>query len=85
MYETLTGSPPYVGATVYEIFQKQMNAKPESLAPFIANRNVCRGLESIIWTCLAKDPTKRYQSMAQLQESLEIVMRNSQKTGLFRF
>ncbi len=84
MYESLTGLPPFIGGTVYEIFQKQISDKPASLTDYIPNKALCKVMETIIFSCLDKDPSVRYQSMEKLRESLEGISRQRLKTGLFR-
>ncbi len=73
MYEALTGRPPFVGATVYEIFYKHMQQKLERIGKVAADPQVSVGMEDIVFTCMAKDPSQRYQSMSDLLESLERV------------
>jgi len=84
MYESLTGVPPFMGGTVYEIFQKQISDKPVGLSDFIPNKPLCKIMETIIFSCLDKDPSVRYQSMEKLRESLEGISPQKLKTGIFR-
>jgi serine/threonine protein kinase len=68
LYFTLTGKPPFDGASVSEILIKLVLEAPEpprSLQPAIPE-----GLEAICLKCLSKDPCKRYPSAAALAEAL---------------
>lgn len=71
MYETLTGHPPFVGATAYDIFFKHMHSKPEPLSNVIDEGDLCERIEAIILKCMAKSPENRYQSMNELRDSLD--------------
>jgi serine/threonine-protein kinase len=71
MYETLTGHPPFLGTTIYEIFYKHMQQKPAGLGKIIFDKQLCQAIETVILTCLAKSPDNRFQSISQLKEELE--------------
>lgn len=64
LYEMLTGRKPFVGDSVITITYNIMNvqpAMPQGVAP---------GLQAILQKGLAKDPTLRYQSAAQIAQDL---------------
>jgi hypothetical protein len=82
MYESFTGKPPFVGATAYEIFQRQMSEKPVGLSNFIKDKSLCAAMEPIVMRCLEKDPARRIQSMDELRLTLEEVLRDSIGSGL---
>jgi serine/threonine protein kinase len=71
LYEMLAGAPPFQGdydqAVVYSI----LNEEPKSLVK--ARSDIPSGLEQIIGLALAKDPTKRYQSMEEFLGDLQAV------------
>ncbi len=71
MYEALTGKLPFEGATVYEIFFKQLNQRPAGLASVISNPKACSSMETIIGACLSKNPSRRYESMSLLKAHLK--------------
>lgn len=71
MYETLTGHPPFVGATAYDIFFKHMHSRPEPLSKVIEESELCQRIEAIILKCMAKSPENRFQSMGDLRDSLD--------------
>lgn len=81
MYEALTGQPPFVGVTAYEIFFKQMNTTPNAL---LLNEDslVSAEIEQIVMSCLSRDPVNRYQSMTLLRCALEDISHKLQATHM---
>jgi len=67
LYETLTGSLPFVGSTVPEIVTRITNDEP---IPPSERVNVPRDLETICLKCLRKEPTDRYPSAQELADDL---------------
>lgn len=85
IFESLTGHPPFSGATAYEIFQRQMNEKPPGLSNYVSNKRLCKGMDALISRCLEKDHQRRIQSMDELVVGLESVLQSGMKTRLFGF
>ncbi len=74
LYELLTGVHPFrspTGSPAEETGRmiEERRAGPPSVR--IHNRDVTPGLESIVQTCLAGDPAKRYQSATDLRDDLD--------------
>ena len=66
LYEMLTGSAPFTGATPSDVLAAILTYDP---APLSQNtRAVPAEFERIVRRCLAKDPGERYLSAAALQE-----------------
>ncbi len=64
LYEMLTGRKPFVGDSVITITYNIMNVQPPM------PQGVAPGLQAILQKGLAKDPTLRYQSAAQIAQDL---------------
>jgi len=69
LFEALTGAPPFVGQSSIATIMMHLNKatpEPEKFA-------VPRGLASVIYKCMEKDPDKRYQSMNSLYNDLQLL------------
>lgn len=72
LYELLGGAPPFVGRTDVEVLMKVVSEEPEPLrrrAPHLP-----RDVETIVTTCLAKEPSRRYASARELAAELQRVL-----------
>lgn len=67
LYELLTGAPPFLGDTLAEYAMKHMTEKPRPVAE-AAHGPVPHLLAQVIERCLEKDPDRRFQSMAELED-----------------
>jgi serine/threonine protein kinase len=74
MYETISGHPPFHGATVYDTMLSQLNDPPPKLPMKQGSGQAGRDIERIITKALAKEPDGRYQSMAELRDDLNVVL-----------
>lgn len=70
MYEMLAGQPPFVGVTAYEIFFKQMNTNPLPLELPAELGKIAEDVNTLVLSCLNRDPILRYQSMTELRHAL---------------
>jgi len=77
MHECVSGKPPFVGRNVMETAYKHMNeAPPPLVSPPPENRNLER-YQLIINKALQKNPERRYQTMAELEHDLDIMLEAS--------
>lgn len=68
LYHALTGQAPFEGASVINILNAVLTREPT--APRSLRAEIPRDLETIVLTCLAKDPAERYPSAQALAEDL---------------
>jgi tRNA A-37 threonylcarbamoyl transferase component Bud32 len=69
LYKLLTGRPPFQAETMYELLDQLLVREPEP--PRDYNPEIDRDLESICLKCLEKQPSRRYESAAELAVDLE--------------
>lgn len=82
MFETLTGMPPITGDTVLDTIMKQTSEAAPSMNEVCPEVEFSQPLESIVATCLDKDPKQRFQSMEELKQSIQALreFRSAQST-----
>jgi len=68
LYVMVTGQLPHPGTSLPEVCLAVMNTTPRPLKDFV--QNAPYGLEPILMKCLAKEPSQRYASVAELAEQL---------------
>ena len=69
LYEMVTGRPPFVGDDSVAIIGQHINTPP--VAPTWHNQSCPRPLEALILRLLAKDPSERPESAADVLTALE--------------
>lgn len=74
LFESLTGVPPYSGDSALEIINQHATAPVPTLAEKNPSTYFPNELESVIASCLAKDPKRRPQSMSDLGSALNNLM-----------
>ncbi|MDZ4835218.1 MAG: serine/threonine-protein kinase [Candidatus Melainabacteria bacterium] len=72
MFETLTGSPPFLGKNAVETMSMHVNDDPPNFKEIAPNANIPRELQDVVIGCLRKDPKKRYQNTAEILEALPV-------------
>jgi serine/threonine protein kinase len=63
LYEMLSGRPAFSGSSAASVIVAILDGEPDSL-------NIPPPLESVVRTCLAKDPGKRFQNALDVKHSL---------------
>ena len=71
LYEMVAGRKPFTGDSVITITYNIMNVDPAPMA------GAPPAVEQIIRRAIAKDPARRYQSAAELEEDLQLVARGA--------
>jgi serine/threonine protein kinase/tetratricopeptide (TPR) repeat protein len=69
MYEMLTGSVPFKGATAAEVVQKHLTERPRDLREL--NPGISPGLSGVVTRCLEKDPAARFATAAEVRQALD--------------
>ena len=73
LHEMLTGSPPYTGATSRAIVMRHITgAVPR---PSAARKEVAPSIDAIVMRALAKDPSDRFATGAELAQALTLAQR----------
>lgn len=69
LYEVLRGAPPFAGRTDVEVLMKVVSEEPEPLRRRLPN--LPPDVETIVQTCMAKEPSRRYPSARELAADLQ--------------
>ncbi|MCA8943829.1 MAG: protein kinase, partial [Planctomycetes bacterium] len=69
LYTLVTGRPPFDGMTAQQVLRQVIDEDPER--PSRLRHEMPRDLEAIIMTAMAKEPSHRYGSAADLGDDLE--------------
>jgi eukaryotic-like serine/threonine-protein kinase len=68
LYECAAGKRPFTGQTLGQLCTQILEAKPTPLGKL--RRDLPDGFERIVMRCLEKEPSRRYQSVAELVSAL---------------
>jgi non-specific serine/threonine protein kinase len=68
LYEMLTGTRPFTGATAAAVFNEILNRSPEP--PSRLNASLSASLDAIVVKCFQKSPEHRYQTAAEVRTDL---------------
>jgi hypothetical protein len=72
LYELATGRPLFDAATPHAVLSQILTVEPPR--PRLVRPGLSRDLETVILTCLAKDPGKRYATAQALADDLRAVL-----------
>lgn len=70
MYEVLTGTAPFRGDNFIQTVFAHINSPAEPFAKVAPSARIKPSVERAVLSCLAKDPSKRPQSMSDLRDAL---------------
>ncbi len=76
LFESLTGVPPFAARTAFETMNLHLTGLPEKLSKVRPEVKFPKQLDSCITRALAKDPKRRYQTIAAFAEDLTKVDSN---------
>lgn len=74
IFETLTGTPPFIGDTALSTMMKHKSQRPPSLKEASLGNTFPKELEQVVATMLAKSPEQRYQSINAVAKDLAATM-----------
>ena len=77
LYEMLTGRNPFIDDYEHAVMYSIVNEDPVPISDI--SENIPRELEQIVYRCIAKDPSERYQTVSELAEDL-VAVRNAVHT-----
>jgi serine/threonine-protein kinase len=80
LYEMLSGRRPFTGEYEHAVMYSILHTDPEPLGSIRAG--VPALLEAIVMRCIAKDPSKRYQSASDLISDLSRLQRETSTGGV---
>jgi serine/threonine protein kinase len=75
LFEMITGALPFKGRSLDALSHQHSQHKPPSIAESIAVRpaKLAKSVDAIVQRCLMKNPTDRYNSVADLRHALKQV------------
>ena len=79
LYALLTGRPPFAGAAVAAVAQRQLNSS--ATPPRRLNPQVPSSLDALVMTMLAKAPAQRPQTAADVARSLRLLDAGPKPSG----
>ncbi len=81
LYEALTGSPPFLGETIFEIINKHVNDAPARFPLDIRQTQLGSRMEAIVLKALAKDKEHRYQFALEMAIELKQIALHQSSIG----
>lgn len=76
LYEMLTGEPPFISDNPIGLMHLHVSEPALPLAQKCPSKVFPTGLQEVVFKAMAKEPESRYQSMAQFQADLSLVLQN---------
>lgn len=73
LFEMVTGRPPFLGENAIQTIMMHLNS-PVPSATLTVGYALPGGLSQVITRCMDKTPARRYQSVAELKQELELIL-----------
>lgn len=70
LYAMFVGSPPFQGPTAFETIQMHMHEQPDSISSRRRDLAYALELDAVLFKAMAKEPSLRYQTVMELDETL---------------
>lgn len=77
-YECITGNPPLRGNNSMSTMHMHLHDSPDSIAKARPDLRKAALIDEVLFKALAKDPLKRYQSMSEFKDALNVVLPKNQ-------
>ncbi len=74
MFECIAGRPPFIGNTALDTLRLHATAAPPMMASINPSAEIPDSIQSIVSTCLSKDPLGRYHSVRGLKAAIKEVL-----------
>lgn len=71
LYEALTGTRPFVAASLFELLRKHVQETPQP--PSSRRHDLAPVIDSVILRALEKDPSRRFQSAAEFKAAIDSI------------
>ncbi len=79
LYEMLAGQRAFFGETTIEVISAVLRHDPP--VPSASNHDVGPELDAVVMRCLSKDPLKRFQTMGEVKQALDVLRSSGTTTG----
>lgn len=76
MYEALAGCCPFPAESYLDVMYKHSELAAPTLAEMAPSQVVSPEIEALVMRCLEKEPSKRFQTAAQLAQAIQAVEQN---------
>jgi serine/threonine protein kinase len=76
LFEMLTGRVPFIADTFMAILTQHVTEDPPAPSTVAQGREVGKGLDALVLRAMAKDPSDRFQTAAQLSAELQALPRD---------
>ncbi len=84
IYETLTGRLPILGKTMVETMSKHITEMPPRFNEIRPDLYIPERLEAVVFKAMAKNPSDRHQTMAELTRDLDTAIPRAGKSQVLR-
>ncbi len=81
LYAIFVGAPPFQGPTAFETIQMHLHEQPDSISSRRQDLAYAFELDSVLYKAMAKEPSQRYQTVAELDEALKRIGLEEEMVG----
>jgi serine/threonine-protein kinase len=81
LYAIFVGVPPFQGPTAFETIQMHLHEQPGSISSRRQDLAYAFELDSVLYKAMAKEPSQRFQTVAELDEALKKIGLEEEMVG----